>query len=325
MRDFPILTFKPQFKSVIWGGKRIAEFKNMPPQGDKIGESWELSGVPGHESIVADGPYEGMNLQELINTHADEIMGTRLVGRFGHEFPLLIKLIDSADDLSVQVHPDDKLAHERHNCPGKTEMWVSIAPADGAYLYSGLRHSLTPDGYRKAIAENTIIDDLGKYYPEKDDVFFLPAGRIHSIGRGNFVLEIQETSDITYRIYDYDRRDAAGNPRQLHVEESVAAVNFNDTADAAPTHIPEGKDTEFVIADCDHFTTTALYVDGTYTIDLSKRDSFTIVTVTEGSASLIAPGGVVTELTQGQTALIPASMAAVTVKGNGRIISAYIK
>lgn len=323
--SFPILTFTPQFKSVIWGGKRIAEFKGLPSQGDTIGESWELSGVPGHESVVADGTYKGSNLRDLLTSDGKEIMGERLATRFGNEFPLLIKLIDSADDLSVQVHPNDELAEKRHHCPGKTEMWVSVAPAPDAYLYSGLTREITPDEYRRRIADNTIISVLGKYYPKKGDVFFLPAGRIHSIGRGNFVLEIQETSDITYRIYDYDRRDKNGNPRQLHVEESVDAVDFNDTESAAPTSIPESKNEEHVIASCSHFTTTAIDVDGTDTLDLASRDSFTIIVCVDGSVILTDPENRVTELQQGHTALIPASMPAVKITGKGRVVTAYIK
>ncbi len=325
MKTLPILTFDAQFKSVIWGGKRIADFKAIPSQGDNIGESWELSGVAGHESVVADGEFKGRNLQELINDHSEELMGGNVCRRFGHTFPLLIKLIDSADDLSVQVHPDDALAARRHSCPGKTEMWVSIDPADGAYLYSGLKDKLTPESYRNAIADNTIIDYLGKYFPRRGDVFFLPAGRIHSIGRGNFVLEIQETSDITYRIYDYDRRDAAGKPRQLHVEESIEAVNFDDTADAAPTQIPTEKNTEHVIADCEHFTTTVLDLDDNFTLDLSERDSFTIVTVIAGNAVITAPDGAETELKKGYTALIPASMERADINGPCTIVSAYIR
>lgn len=322
---FPILTFAPQFKSVIWGGRRIAEFKGIPPQGDTIGESWELSGVPGHESVADSGPYRGDNLRELLEGHADEIMGDRLTRRYGAEFPLLIKLIDSADDLSVQVHPDDALAARRHGCPGKTEMWISVDPAPGAYLYAGLKCGLTPDDYRRRISDNTIIDCLGKFYPRKGDVFFLPAGRVHSIGKGNFVLEIQETSDITYRIYDFDRRDAQGNPRQLHVEESVEAVDFADTGSAAPVMIPDDTNTECVIADCDHFTTTAINLDGSMELPLAARDSFTILVTVDGEAEITAPDGTVTPLPKGHTALVPASMPAVTLTGHGRVITAYIR
>ena len=192
MKNFPILTFEPQFKSVIWGGDRIARFKGLPSQGDTVGESWELSCVPGHESVIAAGPFKGQPFNEVLAAHTDEIMGERLAERYGTEFPLLIKLIDSADDLSVQVHPDDTLARKRHNCPGKTEMWISVDPAEGAYLYSGFNREITPDEFRRRIADNTLTEVLGKYNPAKGDVFFLPAGRVHSIGKGNFVLEIQQ-------------------------------------------------------------------------------------------------------------------------------------
>lgn len=325
MATFPILMFEPRFKSVIWGGKRIAEFKGLPSQGDNIGESWELSGVPGNESVVSEGLFKGKNLHELLVEHSCVIMGERLTERFGDEFPLLVKLIDSADDLSVQVHPDDELAGKRHNCPGKTEMWISIAPEDGAYLYSGLNRVLTPDEYRRRIADNTITECLGKYYPEKDDVFVLPAGRVHSIGKGNFVLEIQETSDITYRIYDYGRLDAQGNPRQLHIEESVDAVDFNDIEGAAPTKIPHGENVQHIIADCAHFTVSSIEVKDQYVLDLEDRDSFTIIVAIDGYAPLIDSDGAVTMLPEGSTALIPASMPGVTIRGNCKVITAYIK
>ncbi len=325
MSTFPILVFEPQFKDVIWGGKRIAQFKGLPAQGDHIGESWEISGVPGHESVVADGIYKGRNMLELLREFSREIMGDRLSQRYGLEFPLLIKFIDSADDLSVQVHPDDKLAAERHNCPGKTEMWISVAPEDGAYLYAGLTRAITPDEYRSRIADNTILECLGKFDTHKNEVFFLPAGRVHSIGRGNLILEIQETSDITYRIYDFDRRDANGNPRQLHVEESIAAVDFNDTENAAPTVIPDGKNEQFTLVDCYHFTATSVDVENQFRLELSARDSFSIIIAIEGDAVLIDADGRQTSLPKGFSALIPASMPEVTVKGNCKVVTTYIK
>lgn len=325
MSKFPILIFEPQFKSVIWGGKRIAEFKGLPSQGDQIGESWEISGVPGHESIVAQGVYKGRNMHELLREYSREIMGDRLLERYGTEFPLLIKFIDSADDLSVQVHPDDKLAAERHNCPGKTEMWISVAPDEGAYLYAGFTRPLTAEEYRRKIADNTILECLGKYYTHKNEVFFLPAGRVHSIGKGNLVLEIQETSDITYRIYDYDRRDANGNPRQLHVEESIDAVDFGDTENAGPSIIPDGKNQQFTLVDCYHFTATSIDVENQFDLDLKERNSFTIIIAIEGDAVLVDADGCETALPKGTTALLPASMPNVTVKGNCKVVTTYIK
>lgn len=325
MSTFPILKFEPQFKSVLWGGHRITDYKGMAPQGDHIGESWELSCVPGHESIVAEGPFKGKNLHEIMLSHAKEILGERLLKRYGTEFPLLIKLIDSADDLSIQVHPDDNLASKRHHCPGKTEMWVSIAPADGAYLYSGFNRVISAEEYRSRIADNTIVDTLGKYYTRKDDVFFLPAGRVHSIGKGNFVLEIQQSSDITYRIYDYDRRDAQGNARQLHVEESIDAIDFSDIDGAAPSRIKWFDNHEEIIADCNYFTTSAMAVKESATIDFSKRDSFTIIASIEGNAQLVDANSEKLSLPQGSVALIPASMPRIQICGACKIITTYIK
>lgn len=321
----PILKFVPQFKSVLWGGKRIASYKGLPSQGENIGESWELSCVPGHESVVAEGSLKGKNLHEIMLTDAKEILGERLLKRYGTEFPLLIKLIDSADDLSIQVHPDDTLAAKRHHCPGKTEMWVSIAPTDGAYLYSGFNRVISAEEYRNRIADNTIVDTLGKYHPQKGDVFFLPAGRVHSIGKGNFVLEIQQSSDITYRIYDYDRRDAQGNARQLHVEESIDAIDFSDTDGAAPSRIKWIENQEEIIADCNYFTTSAIAVKESACMDLDKRDSFTIIASIDGDAQLVDANNEYISLPQGAVALIPASMPRIQILGNCKIITSYIK
>lgn len=320
-----IMTFKPLFKSLIWGGDRIAPFKGVETDQAKIGESWELSCVPGNESIVANGENAGKNLKEMLELHGEEIMGKRLYELYGNKFPLLIKLIDSADDLSIQVHPDDKLAGERHNCPGKTEMWISVDPAEGAYLYSGFNREISIDEYRERIANNTIVETLGLYNPAKGSVFFLPAGRVHSIGKGNFILEIQQTSDITYRIYDFDRRDAEGNPRQLHVEESIDAVNYGDIEGAAPSYISGKPGVEEEIADCEYFTTTAIAVDGEIKLDLSGRDSFTVLISMEGNGTIIDGEGKETELGQGSAALVPATVESVTIKGDCKIITTYIR
>ncbi len=324
MSKIPILVFTPQYKSVIWGGNRITQFKGIPSEDNNIGESWEISGIPGHESVVAEGKYKGYKLSDLLENNSLDIFGKSLTERFGSKFPLLIKFIDSSDDLSVQVHPDDTLAYKRHNCPGKTEMWISIDPLPDAYIYSGLKRSLTPEEYRNRIISNLIVEDLRKYSSERDEVYFLPAGRIHSIGKGNLILEIQETSDITYRIYDYDRKDAKGNPRQLHIEESIEAVNFKDIDGGDPTKIPQIKNKQTVLVDCNHFTTTAINVEQSYFLNLKERDSFTIVVVIEGEAILSSDYGEDFLLSKGQTALIPAWMTGVQINGNCKMITTYI-
>ena len=322
----PILKFTPIFKSVLWGGKRIAQFKNMPPQGDHVGESWELSPMKGNESVVSEGPMKGRTLPELMISDGEEIMGKRLYAKYGDKFPLLIKFIDSTDDLSIQVHPDDELAAKRHNSLGKTEMWFSVLPAEGAYLYAGFKKQITPEQFRAMVADNTIVDVLGKLYPKRGDMFFLPAGRVHSIGRGNFVVEIQEASDITYRIYDYDRRDAQGNPRQLHIEESVDSITYNDT-EMTVDHFEPKAGEEIVMESCPFFTTTLMEIEGTTTLKLAERDSFSVVISTRGNAVLTAPDGSKTILNQGETVLVPASMESLDITASGdscEIVTTYI-
>lgn len=322
----PILKFTPIFKSVLWGGKRIAQFKNMPPQGDHVGESWELSPMKGNESVVSEGPMKGRTLPELMISDGEEIMGKRLYAKYGDKFPLLIKFIDSTDDLSIQVHPDDELAAKRHNSLGKTEMWFSVLPAEGAYLYAGFKKQITPEQFRAMVADNTIVDVLGKFYPKRGDMFFLPAGRVHSIGRGNFVLEIQEASDITYRIYDYDRRDAQGNPRQLHIEESVDSITYNDT-EMTVDHFEPKAGEEIVMESCPFFTTTLMEIEGTTSLKLAERDSFSVVISTRGNAVLTAPDGSKTILNQGETVLVPASMESLDITASGdscEIVTTYI-
>lgn len=320
----PIFKFEPVFKSVLWGGTRIAEFKGIPSQGDHIGESWELSPMPGHESVVAEGQFKGETLPQLLHAHGRQIMGEKLYERYGDNFPLLIKFIDSTQDLSIQVHPDDELAAARHNSLGKTEMWYSVLPTSTAYLYAGFNRAMSPEQFRSMVADSTIVDALTKYYTKPGDVFFLPAGRVHAIGEGNFVLEIQEASDITYRIYDYNRRDAQGNLRQLHVDESVDAINYNDKTQEVKNVVANPGE-QALVEDCAYFTTTLVNVNGEYFLPLAKRQSFTILIATKGNLSVVDPEGRETSLPQGQTLLVPAEMPAVTLKGDGEVVTVYIK
>ncbi|GHT26566.1 hypothetical protein AGMMS4957_22030 [Bacteroidia bacterium] len=206
------LKFEPILKSIIWGGEQIAAFKNLPPT-DGIGESWEISGVAGNVSAVSNGSLKGQLLTDLLATDGERLLGKAVYKRFGNTFPLLIKFIDARTPLSIQVHPDDELAKKRHNSFGKTEMWYVVKAAPGASLYSGFCKPMDANKYVQSLADDTFMDYLQKYEVAPDDVFFLPAGRVHAIGAGCFIAEIQQTSDITYRIYDYNRKDANGNPR----------------------------------------------------------------------------------------------------------------
>lgn len=321
-----IFKFNNIFKPVIWGGRRIAEFKGLPPQGDNIGECWELSPVPGYESVVVDGDFKGMTLPRLIDLHGDEIMGRRLMKQLGGKFPIVVKIIDSADDLSIQVHPDDELAAERHGTPGKTEIWYSIAPETGACLYSGFSEHLTAETLRKRIADNTIVEALVRFETKPGDVFFLPAGRVHSMGSGNLILEVHQASDITYRIYDYDRRDKNGKPRQLHIDEAIEAIDFDDVKSkdihACNVDVRAGEMAE--LKHCPYFNVDLMGVGGSLNIDLSDRDSFTVLFAVDGDFALETAGGAGAVLRRGETALVPADVKAVTASGNGKIISIFV-
>ena len=314
-----ILKFTPILKTPIWGGTRLAPFKGLDTDLPKIGESWEVSDVTGDESVVSEGPLAGTTLRELLATHGREILGERLLRKFQGRFPLLIKFIDAEDRLSVQVHPDDALAHRRHGTMGKTEMWYCLTPEPGAYLYAGLRAPLTPGQYRERIATNTIVEALRRYDVHEGDVYYLPAGRVHAIGPGSLILEIQETSDITYRIYDYDRRDAAGHPRQLHVAESLEAVDLSDT-DGALTRSrgPLRPGQPILLQHSEYFEATLLQLTAQQTLPLRSGDSFTVLIVTDGTLTLTLPDAATPDaatpdaadpvtLTRGSSALIPAS------------------
>jgi len=324
--QLPILKFHNIFKSVIWGGTRIAEFKGMPSQGDTIGESWELSPIPGIESVVDGGEFDGMPLGRLVETYPEELLGKDVYSKYGAKFPLLIKFIDSNADLSVQVHPNDALAGERHNQWGKTEMWYSIAPAKGAYFYAGFKERLTKEQFCEKVKDNTIIGALKKIKSRKGDVVAIPAGRIHSLGPGNFVCEIQQASDITYRIYDYDRRDADGNRRKLRIEESVDALNLDDTKTNVENIKPLANK-DVLLHLCPHFVSTLLTVSDIGNFDLPKGKSFTIFVCIKGSAILEDPDGNKTTIAQGTTVLLPASMPTIWIKpqkGEVQIITTSI-
>lgn len=305
-------TFKPILKSLIWGGADICPFKGITPVQEGIGESWEISHVEGNVSVVDNGSLAGKSLDELIQTYGAELMGKKVIDRFGNVFPLLIKFIDACDNLSIQVHPDDELARKRHNSFGKTEMWYVVKAAEGASLYSGFSKQIDAEEYVKRVENNTIMDVLQRYEVKSGDVFFLPAGRVHAIGAGCFVAEIQQTSNITYRIYDYDRRDANGNGRELHTELAKDAIDYTLYPDyRTPYTKKENEGVELV--SCQYFTTNLLEFDKPFTRDCSAVDSFVIYICMEGSAVIKDNNGQEINIHQGQAVLIPASTTLVEI------------
>ena len=305
-------TFKPILKSMIWGGADICPFKGISPVQEGIGESWEVSHVEGSVSVVENGALADKSLDELIQTYGAELMGKKVIDRFGNVFPLLIKFIDACDNLSIQVHPDDELARKRHNSFGKTEMWYVVKASDEAALYSGFSEQIDADEYVKRVENNTIMDVLQRYEVKSGDVFFLPAGRVHAIGAGCFVAEIQQTSNITYRIYDYDRRDANGNGRELHTELAKDAIDYTLSSDYQ-THYTQKENEGVELVTCPYFTTNLLEYDKPFTRDCSQLDSFVIYICMAGSAVLKDNNGQEINVHQGQTVLIPANTTSVEI------------
>jgi mannose-6-phosphate isomerase len=276
--------------------------------------------MPGHETVVEEGPYKGATLNAIVEQFPEEILGKKVYAKFGAKFPLLVKFIDSSDDLSIQVHPNDEMARRRHNASGKTEMWYSLLPEEGAYLYAGFNRSMDATTLRTKIADNTLVDTLGKFYVKPGDLFYLPSGRIHSIGKGNFIVEIQQPCDITYRIYDYDRRDNDGNPRELHVEEAVEAIDFEDNLQEIQNIIPNKGQRE-LLKECEFFTTSVIDVDKMTELDLSQLDSFSILIGIKGTLTVTASDGTTMSLPQGQTLLIPACIKSVKISGQGQLLT----
>ncbi|MFR9496470.1 MAG: type I phosphomannose isomerase catalytic subunit [Rikenellaceae bacterium] len=314
------MKFRPILKSLIWGGEKIIPFKGVESDQKMVGESWEISGIAGDESVVANGELSGRTITELLEQYGAELIGAANYERFGNEFPLLIKFIDANEALSIQVHPDDELAGERHNSKGKTEMWYVVDSAEGARLRSGFAKKVTPEEYVKSVEGNYVTDILQEYEVQKGDLFFLPAGRIHSIGAGCFIAEIQQTSNITYRIYDFNRTDAEGNTRELHTEQAVDAIDYSIEADYRTNYDRETKDKEIEMVQCNYFNTSFLNLTKPFAINYSNLDSFVIMICVEGEALI---NGI--SLKRGETILLPATTIRVDINCTScKIISTRI-
>ncbi len=306
------MTFKPILKKIIWGGSDICPFKGITPTEDGVGESWELSHVEGNYSVVDGGELDGKTIDELIRTYGKQLVGEKVMKQFGTTFPLLIKFIDARADLSIQVHPNDELAMKRHHSFGKTEMWYVINARKGAKLFSGFSRQIDADEYVRRVGDNTIMDVLQRYEVSPGDVFFLPAGRVHAIGAGCFIAEIQQTSNITYRIYDYDRKDANGKGRELHTELAKDAIDYAMLPDYR-THYKARTNATVRLADCKYFTTNLLDLDTIMMRDFSALDSFVVYICMEGKASIRDNKGNEINVHQGQTVLIAADTETVTI------------
>jgi mannose-6-phosphate isomerase len=301
------LKFKPIFHEKIWGGNRLKsllnkDFGDLP----NCGESWELSSVEGQISEVSNGFLADNNLQELIEIYMGELVGDKVYKKFGIEFPLLIKFIDANDDLSIQVHPNDELSKKRHNAYGKTEMWYVVDAEDGALINSGFNQPLTREKYLEYLEAGKLTDLLHYDEAHPGDVFFIPAGRVHAIGKGVLVAEIQQTSDVTYRIYDYNRTDNEGKKRELHTELALDAIDFSYQKEYKTNYKTE-KNRSSEIISCEYFTTNILKFDEKLEKDYHHLDSFIIYMNLNGRFTIEYEGGTV-EVDKGETVLIPASL-----------------
>ncbi len=318
-----MMKFQPLLKTLLWGGEKIVPFKHLDSDQKQVGESWEISGLPGEETVVAEGEHAGMPLNEVIAVMKESLLGKENYSRFGNEFPLLIKFIDARDDLSIQVHPNDETAHRQGKERGKTEMWYALKSDDGAQLYNGLKKSITPEEYKMMVENDTICDALARYSVNEGDVFFIPAGRIHAIGKGCFVAEIQQTSDVTYRIYDFKRRDKNGNYRQLHTKEAAESIDYTVLPDYR-THYTLKKNESVEVASCPYFTTAVYDIDEPMTLDYSELDSFVVLIGVKGAGTITDENGRTTTLKAGETILLPAITNSVKVEGEVRFLETYI-
>ena len=319
MKFYP-LTFTPILKDRIWGGTKLKSYLNKSIVSETTGESWEISTVPGDISVVASGVFEGKNINEIIDLHPTEILGKSVIARFGKQFPLLFKFIDAKEDLSIQLHPNDELAKQRHNSFGKTEMWYVMQADESARLVVGFKKDSNQEEYLSHLENKNLVALLNESPVKKGDVFFLETGTIHAIGAGVVVAEIQQTSDVTYRIYDWDRVDANGNGRELHTELALDAINYNAT-DSKITYKEEANQSTLVV-DCPYFITNIIALQDRF-IWKRKKQAFTVFMCTNGQFEMVMNGEIL-RYRMGDTILIPACIENLTIKGKATLLEISI-
>ena len=320
------LKFKTILKDKIWGGDKLKtvlnkDFSPLP----NAGESWEISGVEGDVSVVSNGFLAGNNLEELIEIYMGDLVGDKVYEKFGVEFPLLIKFIDANDVLSIQVHPDDEMSKERHNAYGKTEMWYVIEADKGSELIVGFNQEITKEQYLGKLKEGKLEDILNSTPVKEGSCFFIPAGRVHAIGKGILLAEIQQTSDVTYRMYDFNRTDDAGNPRELHTELAVDAIDYSFEKKYETTYKTEVNKTEELVR-CQYFTTNIIEFDKAIEKDYYDLDSFVIYMCLEGDLDLAYDEETIS-VAKGESILIPATIKNVKLspKSKAKILEVFIK
>ena len=326
MNNLYPLKFTPICKDKIWGGNKLNEILNKKyPELPNCGESWEISGIQDEVSIVSNGFLKGNNLEELIEVYMGDIVGEKIYEKFGTEFPLLIKYIDANDNLSIQVHPNDELSLERHDAYGKTEMWYVVQADPGANLISGFNRKIDKEGYLKYFKNGQLEEILNYEVVKAGDVFFMPAGRVHAIGKGIVVAEIQQTSDVTYRIYDFNRVDDKGNPRELHTELAVDAIDYKFESNYRTDYTEVDNDPVKLI-ECQYFTTNILTLTQSIERDFTSLDTFVIYVCLDGEYIFQWEEQTIS-VQKGESVLIPALIDMFTlspVNGNVKLLEVFI-
>ena len=323
MNALYLLKFQPILKDKIWGGQKLQQLLNKPTTSTEAGESWEISDVEGDTSVVANGPLKGSSLKALLESYTSDLLGEKNFRQFGTKFPLLIKFIDAKQDLSVQLHPNDQLAKERHNSFGKTEMWYVVQADPKSNLIVGFNQDMTQELYLKHLEAKTLQSILNFDAVKPGDTYFIEVGRIHAIGAGVLLAEIQQTSDITYRVYDWDRVDSEGKERELHNDIALEAFDF-EMPDNFRVKYSLDSNTSTELVSCPYFTTNVLEVNAPLQKE-NNHDSFMIYMCVEGAASLEVDGAV-TEFSMGETVLVPACIHRFSISANhAKLLEVYIE
>lgn len=308
---YPI-KFNPILKERIWGGTKLKTLFNKPIETDITGESWEVSAVKGDVSVVANGKFAGKSLQDLINHYPNELLGNHVYEKFGTDFPILIKFIDAREDLSIQVHPNDALAKKRHDSFGKTEMWYVMQADKGAELIVGFNKNVTKEEYQQHLDNGTLTDIMNYEKVTEGDTFFINTGKVHAIGGGIIIAEIQQTSDITYRVYDFNRKDKNGNLRELHTEQALDAIDYEKKDDFKVSY-SKSENTTNEMVNCPYFITNFLNLSTDFEKEIGSDDSFHIYMCVKGSG-IISDGSTELFVNQGETVLFPAACEKLYVK-----------
>ncbi len=320
---YPI-KFTPILKPKIWGGSKLIDILGKSSERRDIGESWEISDVENDVSIISNGELKGKTLREVISLYKGKLVGDKVYEVFGEKFPLLIKFIDAKTTLSIQLHPNDKLARDRHNSFGKTEMWYVMQADEDANLIVGFKENVSKESYLKHLENKNLLDILNVEKVSHGDIYYIPTGRIHAIGAGVMLAEIQQTSDITYRVYDWDRKDSSGNYRELHTNLAIDAIDF-EAQDNYKTPYHKNKNTATEVVNCPFFTTNILPLNGEISIDHSDKNSFVIYMCVQGDATFHYDNQE-TKIKCGETCLIPASLKnfKITSNINTELLEVYI-